>query len=71
MIKSLKEIYMDGIIDYPNFEKKKKKKTLFIYIIIEILIQFIQGIFIYLAKQMNIKRNDNNNNQDKDNNYMV
>jgi ADP-dependent phosphofructokinase/glucokinase len=26
MIKSLKEIYMDGIIDYPNFEKKKKKK---------------------------------------------
>jgi phosphotransferase system glucose/maltose/N-acetylglucosamine-specific IIC component len=71
MIKSLKEIYMDGIIDYPNFEKKKKKKTLFISIIIEILIQFIQGIFIYLAKQMNIKRNDNNNNQDKDNNYMV
>jgi hypothetical protein len=69
MIKSLKEIYMDGIIDYPNFEKKKK--ALLISIIIEILIQFIQGIFIYLAKQMNIKRNDNNNNQDKDNNYMV
>jgi hypothetical protein len=68
MIKSLKEIYKK----LPKFKKKKKKKkTLFISIIIEILIQFIQGIFIYLAKQMNIKRNDNNNNQDKDNNYMV
>lgn len=57
MIKSLKEIYMDGIIDCLNFKERRKNRdphpiyTRNIY------------LFIYLAKQMNIKRNDNNNNQ--------